>query len=101
MFRQAIQRAPGAMPIWFSPPSGPTTAPVTCARGRRMRSAGIAGRRVVDRVVPVVRVRGRDAVEPAIPALERGMLPRDPRVRDPDDDSLSDVVEIPDRGCVH
>ena len=30
MFRQAIQRAPGAMPIWLSPPSVPTAVPVTC-----------------------------------------------------------------------
>ena len=29
MFRQPIQRAPGATPIWFSPPSSPTATPAT------------------------------------------------------------------------
>ena len=95
MLRQPMNRAPGrdadlvarAVVADREPRRRGAVAVVVARRGR-VRAAEVAGAGVVDRVVPVVVVRDRRAVEPPVVGLQRRVFPREARVRHPDDDPL-------------
>ena len=105
MLRQPIRRAPGATPIGSRRRRRRPSGRRSRCRGRRRRTGRAAsepqrlpGGGVVDRVVPVVGVRGRDAVQAAVLRLQRGMLPRESRVRVADDDALAREAAGPELG---